>query len=59
LWGAIFGLPALLGVAAVNATSKGAHDWFSWYLPIILIVGGFKLNSSYPDAARKKAGLGE
>ncbi|HEY1652732.1 MAG TPA: hypothetical protein VGG09_12680 [Acidimicrobiales bacterium] len=58
IWGVIFGLTALLGVAAVNATSKGAHDWFSWYLPIILIIGGFKLNAWYPDAARKKAGLG-
>jgi hypothetical protein len=55
MWGVIFGLCAGFGVAAVNATSKGAHDWFSWYLPIILIIVGFKLNSAYPDMARKQA----
>jgi hypothetical protein len=58
VWGTIFGLCALLGIAAVHATSKGAADWFNWYLPIILIVVGFKFNARYPEMARKRAGLG-
>ena len=49
LWAAVFLVCAGLGVAAVHVDSKGAKDWLNWYLPIALIIIGFKLNSWYPD----------
>jgi len=58
VWGVIFALCAGLGIAAVHATSKGAQDWFSWYLPIILIIVGFKVNSRYPETVRRRAEAG-
>jgi hypothetical protein len=59
VWAIVFGLCAGFGIAAIHATSKGAQDWFNWYLPIILIILGYKANSWYPNLARRQAGIAE
>ena len=58
MWGVVFAVCAGLGVAAVNATSKGAQDWFNWYIPIILIIVGFKVNARYPESVRRRMEAG-
>jgi hypothetical protein len=51
VWAGVFLLCAVLGVLSVHAGSKGMRDWLNWYLPIILLFAGFRLNQWYPDRA--------
>jgi hypothetical protein len=41
MWGVVFLLTAVSGLIAVE--TRTAHDFFEWILPIILLVGAFKL----------------
>jgi hypothetical protein len=50
-WAAIFLACAGLGLLAVHTSVKGARDWLAWYLPILLILIGIRLNSWYPARA--------
>jgi hypothetical protein len=52
-WGVVFALTAISGVIAI----KGSHSsraFFTWILPIILVVGGFKLQRRYIEYARAR-----
>jgi hypothetical protein len=51
VWAGVFLLCGVLGVLSVHAGSKGMRDWLNWYLPIILLFAGFRLNQWYPDRA--------
>ena len=54
-WGVVFSLTAVSGVLA----TKGSHstrDFFTWILPIILIVGAFKLQRRYVEYSQARAG---
>jgi hypothetical protein len=51
VWAGVFLLCGVLGVLSVHAGSKGMRDWLNWYLPIILLFVGFRLNQWYPDRA--------
>jgi hypothetical protein len=50
-WGVIFMLTAVSGVIAIKG-SHSSRDFFTWILPIILIVGGFKLQRRYIEYSR-------
>ena len=41
MWGVVFLLTAVSGLIAVE--TRTAHDFFEWILPIILLVGAFKV----------------
>jgi hypothetical protein len=48
VWGLIFVVSAVLGFIAGRSSSNSLHDWFYWYIPIILLVLGFRFTSWYP-----------
>lgn len=50
-WGVVFLLTAVSGVLAVKG-SHSTRDFFTWILPIILIVGAFKLQRRYSTRGR-------
>jgi hypothetical protein len=55
VWAGVFVICAILGLLAVHASTKGTRDWLNWYLPIILIFLGMRLNRWYPQKVRAKA----
>jgi hypothetical protein len=54
VWAVVFLLCAVSGLLAVHASAKGTRDWLNWYLPIILIFIGFRLNKRYPAQVRAR-----
>ncbi len=54
-WGVVFLLTAVSGVLAVKG-SHSSRDFFTWILPIILIVGAVKLQRRYIEYSRARAG---
>lgn len=54
VWAVVFLLCAISGILAVHASAKGTRDWLNWYLPIILIFIGFRLNKRYPAQVRAR-----
>jgi hypothetical protein len=56
-WGVVFLLTAVSGVLAVKG-SHSTRDFFTWILPLILIIGAFKLQRRYIDYARGRAEAG-
>ncbi len=52
-WGVIFTLTAVSGVIAIKG-SHSTRDFFTWILPIILIIGAFKLQARYVEYARSR-----
>lgn len=53
-WGIAFTLVAISGVIAIKG-SHSSRDFFTWILPIILIVGTFKLQGRYIQYVRSRA----
>jgi len=53
-WAVVFLVCAVLGYVAVHVDGKGAKDWLEWYLPIILIVIGFRFTKKYPDRVQQR-----
>lgn len=53
-WGVVFALTAISGVIAIEG-SHSSRDFFTWILPIILIVGAFKLQGRYINYVRSHA----
>lgn len=53
-WGVVFFLTAVSGVLAVKG-SHSTRDFFTWILPIILLVGAFKLQDRYIEYSRARA----
>jgi hypothetical protein len=56
-WAVVFLLTAVSGVLAVKG-SHSTRDFFTWILPIILLVGAFKLQARYIEYSRARAGGG-
>jgi hypothetical protein len=54
VWAVVFLLCAISGLLAVHASAKGTRDWLNWYLPIIFIFIGFRLNKRYPAQVRAR-----
>lgn len=54
-WGVVFLVTAISGVLAVKG-SHSTRDFFTWILPIILIVGAIKLQGRYIEYSRARAG---
>jgi hypothetical protein len=52
VWAVVFLVCAALGLLAVHAHSKGLQDWLNWYIPIVLIAIGIRLNTWYPHHVR-------
>jgi hypothetical protein len=55
VWTVVFPVSGGLGLIAANVHTKGLQDWLNWYIPIVLIVIGIKLNSWYPGHVREQA----
>jgi len=53
MWGVVFLLTAVSGLIAVKTHS--ARDFFNWILPIILIVGAFKLQGGLIAQAQARS----
>lgn len=56
LWGAVFLITALLGLAALHVGS--AKDWLTWVIPVILLVLAFRITRWYPEHVREQARRG-
>jgi hypothetical protein len=54
-WGVVFLLTAVSGVLAVKG-SHSTRDFFTWILPVILIVGAMKLQARYVEYERARVG---
>jgi len=54
VWSGVFLICGVLGLLAVHAHTKGVQDWLNWYIPIVLIVIGIRLNSWYPHHVRAR-----
>lgn len=52
MWGVVFALTAVSGAIALNVDA--GHDFFEWILPVILIVGAFKLQMWLVAQARSR-----
>lgn len=53
VWAAIFGVMAILGlIAKTGVTGAGSSAVLNWYIPIGLVVLGFKFNQWYPEFVR-------
>ena len=60
VWAVIFAVMAILGVIAkTGVTGAGSSAVLNWYIPIGLVIVGFKFNQWYPDFVRSaRAGQG-
>jgi hypothetical protein len=56
VWSVVFLLCAGLGLLAVHVHTKGLQDWLNWYIPIVLIIIGIRLNAWYPGYVRSQTG---
>jgi hypothetical protein len=55
VWFGIFAVSTILGLlATMSWASHGAKDWLEWYIPIGLIVLGFRFNQWYPAQVRAR-----
>jgi hypothetical protein len=54
VWTVVFLVCGVLGLLAVHAHTKGVQDWLNWYIPIVLIVIGIRLNTWYPHRVRAR-----
>jgi hypothetical protein len=54
VWTVIFLVCGGLGLLAVHVSAKGLQDWLNWYIPIVLIIIGIRLNGWYPNYVRSK-----
>ncbi len=53
VWAAIFAVMAILGVIAKSGlTGAGSSAVLNWYIPIGLVILGFKFNQWYPEFVR-------
>lgn len=52
LWGLVFAVMAICGLIAVAFPSTS--DWTNWVIPIVLIVGAFKVAKRYPELVRAR-----
>ncbi len=56
VWAAIFAVTAILGVAyQTGITGAGSNDLVNWYIPIGLVILGFKFNDWYPSYIQRLA----
>jgi hypothetical protein len=55
VWTVVFLACGGLGLLAANVHTKGLQDWLNWYIPIVLIIIGIRLNTWYPDHVRRHA----
>ncbi|MEU9093427.1 hypothetical protein [Streptomyces sp. NPDC048428] len=53
VWGGVFVAIALLGLLAVH-TSSGS-DWYSWVIPVVLLVLAVRFTERYPDQVRERS----
>ncbi len=52
VWAAIFAVMAILGlIAETGIAGRGSSDILNWYVPIGLVILGFKFNRWYPAIA--------
>jgi hypothetical protein len=56
MWGVVFLVSAILGVAAQEVDSSTAREWLNWIIPIALVIGAFKYTAWYAEQARTRAG---
>jgi hypothetical protein len=50
VWAAIFAVMAILGlIAKTGIAGAGSSDLLNWYIPIALVILGFKFNEWYPS----------
>lgn len=54
VWTVIFLVCGGLGLLAVHVSSKGLQDWLNWYIPIVAIIIGIRLNRWYPNYVRSQ-----
>ncbi|MFF3015681.1 hypothetical protein [Streptomyces sp. NPDC057939] len=50
VWGAVFLLIAIAGLIAVESGHHG--DWFSWVIPVVLLVVAIRITAWYPEHVR-------
>jgi len=56
VWAVIFGVMAILGVIAeTGVAGAGSNDLLNWYIPIGLMVVGFKFNDWYPAFVERQS----
>jgi len=56
VWAAIFAVMAILGVIAkTGVAGAGSSDILNWYVPIGLVIIGFKFNDWYPARIEQSA----
>lgn len=55
VWGLVFVASAVLGFIAARSASGSLHDWFYWYIPIALIILGFRFTAWYPAQVRARS----
>ena len=54
VWAVIFAVMALLGlIAETGLDGAGSSDVLNWYIPIGLVIVGFKFNDWYPAQAQR------
>lgn len=56
VWALIFGVMAILGlIAETGISGAGSSDLLNWYIPIGLVIVGFKFNKWYPAQVQEMA----
>ncbi len=56
VWAMIFGVMAILGlIAETGISGSGTSDLLNWYIPIGLVIIGFKFNTWYPAQVQQMA----
>ncbi len=56
VWAAIFAVMAILGlIAKTGLAGSGSSDVLNWYIPIGLVIIGFKFNEWYPARVQQSA----
>lgn len=56
VWALIFGVTAILGlIYETGVTGSGSSDLLNWYIPIALVILGFKFNDWYPGYVQQVA----
>lgn len=57
VWAVIFAVMAILGlIAETGVSGAGSSDVLNWYIPIGLVILGFKFNEWYPATVERSAG---
>ncbi|MBV8988902.1 MAG: hypothetical protein JO372_10120 [Solirubrobacterales bacterium] len=56
VWAGIFAVMAILGlISETGVTGAGSSDLLNWYIPIGLVIAGFKFNEWYPSYIQQLA----